>query len=132
MHIAGQAWKIIQTEVFQEWYESLDAPAREAVYEKILVLRRLGPRLGRPYADTLKRSKYANMKELRVQNKGRPYRILFAFTPDRTGILLIGGNKAGNKGFYDEVIPLAEVLYEQYLKDMKATRAKKTTTGVKT
>jgi hypothetical protein len=29
------------------------------------------------------------MKELRVQSKGRPFRILYAFDPNRTAVLLI-------------------------------------------
>ena len=117
-----QTWEIIQTGVFQEWYEELDADARVAIYEKILVLRRFGPRLGRPYVDTLHGSKHKNMKELRVQSKNRPFRILFAFAPDRNGVLLLGGNKAGKKSFYDDMIPVAETLYEQYLKEIKNER----------
>jgi len=32
-------------------------------------------------ADTLKGNKHANMKELRVQSNGRPFRIFYAFDP---------------------------------------------------
>jgi hypothetical protein len=36
------------------------------------------------------------MRELRIQHEGRPYRVLYAFDPRRTAILLIGGDKTGN------------------------------------
>jgi hypothetical protein len=42
-----------------------------------------GPRLGRPYADTLKGSKHANMKELRFDAAGGVWRAAFAFDPRR-------------------------------------------------
>ena len=41
--------------------------------------------------DTVKASRHANMKELRPM--GGNIRILFAFDPRRTAILLIGGDK---------------------------------------
>jgi hypothetical protein len=59
------------------------------------------------------------MKELRVQQGGRPFRIFFAFDPRRHAILLIGGCKAGDQRFYDRMIPLADGLYETYLKDLR-------------
>ena len=63
--------------------------------------------------------KLSNLKELRVQYKGEPYRILFAFDPMREALLLVGGNKAGNKNWYDEMIPVAEEIFERHLKTLK-------------
>jgi len=45
------------------------------------LLREHGPQLGRPYVDTLEGFAFTNMKELRVQFRGDPWRILFAFDP---------------------------------------------------
>ena len=59
------------------------------------------------------------VSELRVQHRGEPYRVLFAFDPRRTAILLIGGNKAGDKLWYDKMIPLADRLYERYLEELR-------------
>ena len=36
------------------------------------------------------------MKELRIQFRGDPWHILFAFDPNRAAILLVGGNKRGD------------------------------------
>ena len=58
------------------------------------------------------------MRELRVQRGGRPIRIFYAFDPRRTSILLIGGDKTGNDRFYDEYVPLADRLYDEYLSEL--------------
>jgi hypothetical protein len=42
----------------------------------------------RPRVDTLEGSDFSNMKELRIQHQGEPWRILFAFDPKRQAILL--------------------------------------------
>lgn len=51
--------------------------------------------------------------------KGDPWRILFAFDPERQAILLVGGNKTGNKRWYKENIAIAERRYENYLEQLK-------------
>jgi hypothetical protein len=79
----------------------------------IAVLERLGPSLGRLFVDSLKGSKHSNMKELRTMHARRHLRAFFAFDPRRTGILLIGGNKTGDKGFYRRMIPLADQLFDE-------------------
>ena len=75
--------------------------------------------MSRPYADNVKGSKQHNMKELRAQSQGKPLRALFAFDPRRCAILLIGGDKTGDKRFYEKMIPLADRLYEEHLKELK-------------
>lgn len=73
--------------------------------------------LPRPYADTVKGSRYSNMKELRIQSRGMPIRAFFAFDTHRIGILLCTGNKSGNeKRFYEEMIPFADREFTNYLK----------------
>jgi hypothetical protein len=78
-----------------------------------------GPSLRRPYADTLKGSKVSNLKELRVQHKGNPYRILFAFDPKREALLLVGGDKTGDTRWYDKMIPLAEKIFAKHLETLE-------------
>jgi hypothetical protein len=58
------------------------------------------------------------LKELRVQHKGEPYRILFAFDPRREALLLLAGNKAGDKRWYEKMIPLAENLFQKHLENL--------------
>ena len=88
------------------------------------LLQAKGPALGRPYADTVYESAYVNMKELRIQHEGRPYRVLFAFDPRRVGLLLIGGDKTGNANWYEENIPKADRIYGQHLRELERDKAK--------
>ena len=78
-----------------------------------------GPLLGRPYVDTLKGSQYPNLKELRVQHRGEPWRIFFAFDPLRQAIVLVGGNKTGDKRWYEKNMPIAENRFAQHLAELE-------------
>jgi hypothetical protein len=118
--IMNGMWELRWTEEFGQWIVSqeVDAAAREDIRAGLLILRELGPALGRPHVDTLQGSKHSNMKELRVQSKGRPFRIFFAFDPKRRAVLLIGGNKQGKKRFYNVHLPIADQLFDAYLKEL--------------
>jgi hypothetical protein len=78
-----------------------------------------GPDLPFPYSSNVKGSRHGHMRELRVQSSGKPLRIFYAFDPRRTAILLIGGNKAGNKRFYRKMIPIADKLYDEYITELR-------------
>ena len=54
-----------------------------------------GPTLGRPGVDTLKGSRHANMKELRLTADDGVWRIAFAFDPERKAVLLVAADKSG-------------------------------------
>jgi hypothetical protein len=112
-------WQVLQTEEFELWFTNLTEAVKEDIFASITVLGVHGPSLGRPRVDTIKNSFYKNMKELRIQSSGNPYRIFFAFDPERRAILLIGGNKKGDKRFYEKIIPIADKLFARYLEDMK-------------
>jgi len=109
-------WEIDRTDEAADWILNLDEDARQAILRNLLILQEIGPSLGRPYVDSIKQSRHKNMKELRIQNKLRVYRILFIFDPKRKAVLLIGGDKKGKKDFYNSMIPIADKLYDKYLK----------------
>ena len=110
---------VVQTsEAFREWYGAQDKPLQRAVAAYIGLLEEHGPQLGRPYADTLTGSRLSNLKELRVQHRSEPYRILYAFDPKRQALLLLGGNKAGDDRWYRRMIPLAEAIYQRHLETL--------------
>lgn len=119
-------WAITSTNEFDAWIASdaVDSPAREDIRAVLLVLREVGPSLPRPLADTLKGSRHSNMKELRVQSKGRPFRIIYAFNTARMAVLLIGGNKQGDKRFYDRLIPIADRLFDEHLRELQDAKNK--------
>jgi hypothetical protein len=110
-------WTIKQTIEFQEWYEKCDYQLQDDILEHIKVLEQFGPHLGRPNVDTLKGSTIANLKELRFNSGDKVIRITFVFDPNRNGVLLIGGDKAGSGGktFYKMIIDASEKIYFNYL-----------------
>ena len=59
------------------------------------------------------------MRELRVQSRGRPIRVFYAFDPRRSAILLIGGDKASDTRFYERMIPVADRLYDQHIEELR-------------
>jgi hypothetical protein len=110
---------IIRTDEIVIWIKELDDDAKEAILKSLIVLKEIGSALGRPYVDSVKGSRYHNMKELRIQSKLRLFRILFIFDPLRNIILLIGGDKRGDRRFYQKMIPIADRLYDGYLEQLK-------------
>ena len=118
------AWEILTAAEFDRWWETLDAKERESLTASIELLREVGPLLGRPQADTVEGSRHRNMKELRTQHRGRPLRTFFAFDPIRRAVLLIGGDKTGDKRFYDRMIPLADTIFDAHLAALKQRQAK--------
>ena len=80
-------WEVEFTSEFEDWWTSLSEDEQADVNAKVILLQKLGPSLPRPHADLIHSSRHANMKELRIQHSGRPYRVLFAFDPRRCAIL---------------------------------------------
>jgi hypothetical protein len=112
-------WEVEVTDEFERWWQTLSEDEQESLLASVHLLRQLGPLLGRPHADTVKGSRHRNMKELRTQHRGRPLRTFFAFDPRRRAILLIGGDKTGDDRFYDRMIPLADRLYDEHLRELR-------------
>lgn len=114
-------WDVEGTDEFERWFrDALDPRERAAVGRVIELLTALGPQLGRPHVDTLAGTRLANLKELRAHTSVAELRVLFAFDPRRTAILLLGGNKAGRWArWYRQAIPQAEQLYADHLKALE-------------
>lgn len=89
------------------------------------LLEERGPQLDYPYSSGIEGSKHGRMRELRIQHRGKPYRILYAFDPRRIAILLIGGNKGGDSRWYEKYVPIADRLYDEHLKSLEPHKPKK-------
>ena len=108
-------WEVEFTDQFGAWWDSLGEEDQGAIAAVVEILEELGPGLRRPLADVIKNSRHANMKEL-IPPAGN-LRILFAFDPRRTAILLVGGDKSHRwDAWYQEMIPIADDLYDEHLK----------------
>lgn len=108
-------WEILTVEIFDEWFLALSNAEQTDVLAAMHLLEIHGPQLKRPYADTLENTNISNLKELRIQHQGKPYRVMFAFDPVRRAVLLCGGDKTGDKRFYKRMIPLAEHEFKKHL-----------------
>lgn len=106
-------------EDFEEWLLAQTSSVRVGIASHIGLLAKFGPMLGRPQVDTLQGSTLPNLKELRVQLQGDPWRVLFVFDPKRRAIVLVGGNKRGDKRWYIKNIPVAEERYRRHLRQME-------------
>lgn len=117
-------WHVATTDDFDAWFAALGGDAQVEVIAKVELLKLLGPKLGRPHADTLNGSKHANMKELRADTTDQALRIAFAFNPHRAGVLLVAGDKRGvsQKRFYKRLIDKADKLFDAHLARLKAAR----------
>lgn len=112
-------WAIEYTDEFHQWWSALGSGEQDAILYSVGLLEQAGPALGRPHVDTIAGSHFPNMKELRSQYRGKPYRVFFAFDPLRRAILLIGGDKTGKANFYTKMVPIADRLYQLHLAELK-------------
>lgn len=112
-------WEVEYTEEFEEWWVTLETETQDSIDVVVGLLEQRGPNLPFPYSSGINGSRHSHMRELRIQYKGEPYRILYAFDPRRVAILLLGGNKGGNERWYEENIPRADKLYDDLLEELK-------------
>lgn len=116
------AWDVEYTDDFENWWNGLSEVEQVELDRKVRLLQEFGPTLPRPHADVIAQSRHANMKELRGKVEQRQLRVLYAFDSRRTAILLIGGDKTGDPGWYDRYVPLADALFDRHLHELEETR----------
>lgn len=116
-------WEVEYTDQFDHWYQTLSEEEQDVVIARVELLESVGPGLGRPVVDNVHQSRHPNMKELRAE---RAIRVLFAFDPRRTAILLIGGDKSPDdpgspnwNRWYDHYTPIADDLYDTHLEELR-------------
>jgi hypothetical protein len=112
-------WIVEVTDECRAWLEALDEEDFDAVHYAVDLLTEHGPQLGFPHSSGVNGARHTHMRELRVQSSGRPIRVFYAFDPRRTAILLIGGDKSGDKRFYERMVPIADDLYDAYLDELR-------------
>ena len=118
-------WNVEFTDQFEAWWNSLSEDEQVEISAKVELLQEHGPTLPRPHADVIVSSRHSNMKELRGKVEERRLRVLYAFDPVRTALLLIGGDKTGDPGWYDKFVPIADDLFDQHLREVEQERKKK-------
>lgn len=115
------AWQVVFHQAFEAEYAELALEVQDALIATAGLLQHQGPLLGRPHADTLEGSAYANMKELRFSAGDGAWRVAFAFDPERRAIILVAGDKAGvaQRRFYKSLIAKADSRFADHLAVLK-------------
>jgi hypothetical protein len=117
-------WKVEFTDEFEDWWNVLSVDEQVEISAKVDLLQEHGPTLPRPHADVIVSSRHSNMKELRGKVEDRQLRVLYAFDPIRTALLLIGGDKTGDPKWYEKFVPVADDLFDRHLKELDRERQK--------
>ncbi len=112
------AWPVEYTDEFGVWWDTLIETDQVSLDAHVQLLERRGPNLTFPYSSGIGGSRHPHLRELRIQRGGKPLRVFYAFDPRRTAILLIGGDKTGDKRFYERMIPRADALYDTHLAEL--------------
>jgi len=110
------------TDQYGEWWDGLSADEQDSIARVVRLLEERGPTLPFPYSSGVEGSRHRHMRELRIQHAGRPYRVLYAFDPNRIALLLIGGDKSGRSDWYEEYVPIADRLYDEHLRIVEEER----------
>ena len=115
-------WKIEFDGAFEAEFAAFTEEVQDALLTAAKLLADYGPQLGRPHADTLKGSEFANMKELRFEggggNGGRHW-----VDPERKGIAGCRRQiRRSEKLFYKRLIAKADGRYAAHLETLKAAR----------
>lgn len=114
----------VEYRYIEDWLDEQDKESVAHVFAALELLQERGPDLGRLLVDSIKGSPLKNLKELRPASPGRSeIRILFAFDPRRSAIMLLAGDKAKGKNnkqrwsrWYERAIPQAIDIYERHVK----------------
>jgi hypothetical protein len=113
------SWNVEYTDEFGQWWKGLAASEQEDISATAEILMERGPDLPFPFSSGIEGSRHDHMRELRVQSSGKPLRIFYAFDPRRAAILLIGGDKTGDRRFYKRMIPIADRLYDEHIAELR-------------
>jgi len=82
------SWSAYFHSKFKAEFDKLSVAVQDELLAMLIPLQKCGPMLGRPEVDTLKDSKFTNMKELRFRTDGGVWRVAFAFDQERTPFCL--------------------------------------------
>lgn len=114
------ACEVEYTDEFESWWrQHLSEGEQDEIAAVVGLLERKGPHLSYPYSSGISSSRHPHLRELRIQYRGDPFRVLYAFDPRRVAVLLIGGRKTGRDRWYDEYVPLADKLYDEHLNQLR-------------
>ena len=107
-------WELLTGPEFREWHEGLKGPAAESVSLALEGLIASGREPSPTLVKPIKSSRYRDeMHELRSVGGNR--RVLFAKTGERSGVLLLGGDKTDQwNRWYEIHVPVGDGIFERF------------------
>jgi hypothetical protein len=110
-------WTVTFSPEFESEFDNLAVAVQDELLAQAMVIETFGPTAKRPRVDTLRGSRFANMKELRFDADNGVWRVAFAFDRQRKAVLLVGGDKSGGseKRFYKRLISIADQRFQAHL-----------------
>lgn len=118
-------WTVKELEPFSDWFDALPDPEKVRIAASVILLKTFGVNLRFPHSSGISGSRHSSMRELRVQTKGKPYRILYTFDPERAAVMLIAGDKTGDERWYDKNVPMADSVFDEYLVKLAEEKAER-------
>ena len=112
-------WQVEYTDQFKEWWATLSDEQQEDLAATVELLMERGPALPYPHSSGIVTSWHSHMRELGTPSGGDPLRTFYAFDPKRVSMPFIGGIVTGNDRFYEEYVPIADALYDDYLEELR-------------
>jgi hypothetical protein len=85
------SWELEFEDAFGEWWDRLTCDEQEAVDFIVQLLATHGPSIGCPIELSATDRRRTPVREVRVPERGRTYRIQYTFEPGRSTIMLLGG-----------------------------------------
>ena len=108
--------EIVYTDEFNAWWDTLTMRNRDAVNSGFSRLRYYGITLPKRHAKIVEVRDSVAMRELRIRVDGRQLRVFYAFDPTATAVVLLGGDKTGDRDFYPLNIPIAFDIYAVHIR----------------
>ena len=120
------SWEVLFHSAFEREFEELKNDVQDELLAHAKLLEEFGPSLKRPWADTLKGSRHAHMKELRFRARDGVWRVAFAFDPKRRAVLLVCGDKSGGseRRFYRSLIRKADQRFGEHLAGLEKEKGR--------
>ena len=112
------------TDEFNRWWDTLAMRQQRAVSSRLSRLRYYGMVMSEKYSKIVADEDGVAMRELRVSVDRRQLRAFYAADPRSTAVapmavVLLGGDKTGDRGFYPRNLPIAYDIYAAHIRRLE-------------
>ena len=113
------SWEVEGTDEFAGWFEDLSDEEQVSSVALWSYSWSTGHRCRFHTPRALRRPATAICASCESSTAADPTGYCMRCDPRRAAILLLGGDKTGNDRWYDEHVPIADTLYDEYLRELE-------------